>query len=213
MSEQSDLRLGAEVWSSDNKHIGDLAAVVARKETFQPEALIVRESRWFTGHLLSPGSALLLDEVAVPLGAVDQITRERVELALSADQVRGLPPYLSYRYAPVSAGQTDLQGLALLTTGIGIPALEEVAAKSDDEIEISPGEAVRSASGKELGAIKEVLIEGDVLVGVVLRPGGFFEHEVIMPRRLLARGDDLALFANLTSDDLERLEPFHPPPD
>jgi hypothetical protein len=36
------------------------------------------------------------------------------------------------------------------------------------------------------------------------------KEEVILPRRFLKRSDDLALFAELSDNDLEHLKPFEP---
>ncbi|HEX9363849.1 MAG TPA: hypothetical protein VGA47_08700 [Candidatus Dormibacteraeota bacterium] len=47
-------------------------------------------------------------------------------------------------------------------------------------------------------------------MGVVLRPQGLFQEEVILPRRFLDRSDDLALFANIDEKDVEQLTPFRP---
>ncbi|HUZ89473.1 MAG TPA: hypothetical protein VMU49_06565 [Candidatus Acidoferrales bacterium] len=210
MSEETYLRLGVSIWSSDGKHVGDLEAMIAQQEGFQPEALIVQESKWFTGHVLTPGSSLLVDEVVVRMSEVGKVTRDRIDLLITADQVRRLPPYLKYHYRPLSRGEALMQVVAVGSSGITIPGLEQTADKAADAIEIGRGENLMAPGGKKLGQVKEVLLEGDVLIGVVLQPGGFFKHEVIFPRRLLQRGDDLALFTNLSPEDLASLEPFLP---
>jgi len=65
-------------------------------------------------------------------------------------------------------------------------------------------------TGRKLGTVKDVLFDGDQPVGVVLRPGGLFTQEVILPRRFLSRSDDAALFAQIEERDLEKLKPFEP---
>lgn len=65
-------------------------------------------------------------------------------------------------------------------------------------------------TGRRLGHVKEVLFDGDELVGIVMEPEGFFREPVILPRRLFERSDDAALFARLTEEDLKHLEPFVP---
>jgi len=52
--------------------------------------------------------------------------------------------------------------------------------------------------------------QGRELVGVVMDPAGLFNDDVILQVRFLERGDDLVLFARLTEQDLERLQPFRP---
>ena len=65
-------------------------------------------------------------------------------------------------------------------------------------------------SGKRLGTVKDVLFDNSELVGVVILPDGVLKEEVILPRRFLKRSDDLALFAELSDNDLEHLKPFEP---
>jgi hypothetical protein len=64
--------------------------------------------------------------------------------------------------------------------------------------------------GKRLGTVKDVLFDNAELIGVVILPDGVLREEVILPRRFLQRSDDLALFADLSVDDLEHLKPFEP---
>jgi uncharacterized protein YrrD len=77
------------------------------------------------------------------------------------------------------------------------------------ELEIDSGEHVMlGRTGKKLGRVKDVLFDGDELVGVVILPEGLLREEVVLPRRFIGRSDDLALFAQLEPDDLEHLKPF-----
>jgi sporulation protein YlmC with PRC-barrel domain len=212
-SSAGDFHLGAAVDSSDGIEIGTLSRLIVGKEDLALKALVVKESRRFSGHLLSPGSWLLADEVTVQLGDAGSVTRERVVLKLTANEVRSLPAYLGYRYGDetVTEGLTE-EAISALTSSPAVPAsLEQVANKGADQLEIEGGENVMLGhSGKRLGTVKDVLFESSELVGVVVLPDGLFKEEVILPRRFLQRSDDLALFAQLTEDDLDHLKPFDP---
>jgi sporulation protein YlmC with PRC-barrel domain len=207
-----DFHLGAEVYSSDGKDVGKLVHVLVDSD-YRLQAVVVKESRRFSGRLLSPGSMLLADEFIVPKEAVRAVTHDRVELNLAAADVRRLPPYLSYAEKPESVGEEVEDFAAVLGSGPEVPHwLEQVANKPASELEIDGGENVMLGdTGKKLGTVKDVLFDGDELVGVVLQPEGLFKREVILPRRFLARSDDAALFAQLDEKDLEHLTPFHPP--
>jgi sporulation protein YlmC with PRC-barrel domain len=207
-----DFHLGAEVYSSDGKDVGKLVHVLVDSD-YRLQAVVVKESRRFSGRLLSPGSMLLADEFIVPKEAVRAVTHDRVELNLAAADVRRLPPYLSYGEKPESVGEEVEDFAAVLGSGPEVPHwLEQVANKPASELEIDGGENVMLGdTGKKLGTVKDVLFDGDELVGVVLQPEGLFKREVILPRRFLARSDDAALFAQLDEKDLEHLTPFHPP--
>lgn len=207
-----DFDLGADVFTSDGKHLGTLESVLVGGKDYSLKALIVKESREFSGHARSPESRLLADEVAVPRDGVQTVTRDRVELGITAAHVRKLPPYLRYRYV----GETPREEFADMAQALlSSPALPHWMAESADkprgELEVEDGENVMLGhTGKKLGEVKGVLFDNDDLVGVVMLPGGFFKHEVILPRRFLGRSDDAALFARLNEKDLEHLEPFRP---
>src|SRR3954451_1176634 len=107
MSDET-FHLGAEVRSSDGQEVGKLAHVLVGPD-YGLRALVIKESRRFSGHLLSPGSRLVNDEFIAPKDAVTTATDARIELSLSAADIRRLPPYLSYREKP--EGETVAEGL------------------------------------------------------------------------------------------------------
>jgi len=207
-----DFNLGADVFTSDGKHVGTLESVLVGGDDYSLKALIVKESPDFSGFTRSPESWLLADEVAVPRDGVREVKHERVDLALGSAEVRKLPPYLGFRYEGESRLEEIEDMAQALFSNPSIPhSLEEVANKPASELEVEDGENVMLGhTGKKLGEVKGVLFDGDDLVGVVMLPGGLLQREVILPRRFLDRSDDAALFANLTDADLEHLEPFRP---
>ncbi len=212
-SHDEDFHLGATVYSSDGAEIGKLSRLIVDKNDLALRAFAVKESRRFSGHLLSPGSWMLADELTVPRSEVGSVTHERIVLKLTSAAVRKLPPYLSYRYGDetVTEGLRE-EAISALTSSPAIPAsLEQVANKGADELEIEGGENVMLGNtGKRFGTVKDVLFDNSDLIGVVILPDGVLKEEVILPRRLLQRSDDLALFADLGADDLEHLKPFEP---
>ena len=203
-----DFHLGADVYASDGVEVGKLVHVLVGAG-YVLQALVVKESGTFSGHRLAPGSVLVADEVIVPKDSVKAVTRDRVDLALSSADVRRLPAYLSYREKGESVGEEIEDFASVLGSTPEVPHwLEEVANKPDSELEIDGGEPVMlGRTGRKLGEVKDVLFDGDQLVGVVLKPG-LFRKEVILPRRFLDRSDDAALFANLDEKDLEHLQQF-----
>ena len=207
-----DFHLGAAVYSSDGKHVGELVHVLV-DTAYHLKALVIKESGPFSGHVLSPGSFLLNDEFMVPLDAVKSVTHEGVDLTLTAADARRLPPYLSYREKAESVGEELEDEAGILGTGPEIPHwMAQVANKSADELEIDRDENVMLGhTGKKLGTVKDVLFDDGELVGVVLKPEGLFKQEVILPRRYLDRSDDAALFARIDEADLKHLTPFQPP--
>jgi sporulation protein YlmC with PRC-barrel domain len=206
---QEDFHLGVRVVASDGKDVGSLAHLLV-DSAYGLKAIVVRESGGFSGSWLSPGSLLVADEFIVPREAVKSVDHERVELSLSSAEARQLQPYLSYREKAESLGEAAEDEAGVLGSGPEIPHwLEQVANKPATELEIDGGENVMlGRTGRKLGTVKDVLFDGDQLVGVVLQPGGLFKHEVILPRRFLGRSDDAALFAELDETDIDKLTPF-----
>ncbi|HXM71959.1 MAG TPA: PRC-barrel domain-containing protein, partial [Candidatus Dormibacteraeota bacterium] len=97
----------------------------------------------------------------------------------------------------------------LIGGGLGLPKVEEVANKPDGEIEIDRGENVMlGKTGRRLGRVEDVLFDHGDLIGVVIRPDGFFKRDVVLPKKFINRADDMALFADLSESDIEQLKPF-----
>src|SRR5690242_14184802 len=209
--ETEQFHLGAEVRSSDGVEVGKLVHVLVGPD-YSLQALVIKESRRFSGHLFSPGSMLVADEFIVPKDAAAKITHDAIELTLPAAEIRRLPPYLAYRERTESVAEGLEDTAGVLGSGPEVPNwLEQVANKSDTELEIDGGENVMlGQTGRRLGTVQDVLFDDDQLVGIVLKPDGFFRQDVILPRRLIDRSDDLALFVNIDETDVARLEPFQP---
>jgi sporulation protein YlmC with PRC-barrel domain len=207
-----DLHLGAEIFSGDGTKVGTLERVLVEAGEYEVKAIVVKESRRFSGHWLSPGSMLMNDEFVVPRDAIRGVSHDRIDMSLGDREVRNLAPYLSYGEKPESIGEELEDQAGVFGGGPELPHwVQEVANKPADEMEIDAGENVMLGhTGRKLGEVKDVLVDGSELVGVVLKPAGLFKDEVILPRRFLDRSDDLALFAKLTEDDLAHLKPFRP---
>jgi sporulation protein YlmC with PRC-barrel domain len=205
-----DLRLGVDVHTSDGHHVGALQRIVVDAESWDPRALIVRETNWFSGRTLAPGAGMMVAEVIVPLNAIADAGPDGIRLILDKRATRALPPYLSYHYKPLERGDGLRFAAALAGGSLGVgpmfPLLQETADKPDGQIEIRHGENVMIGHGGEkLGTVQDVLFDEGELVGIVVRAGGFFARDVVVQVRFLDRSDDLALFLRMTPEDVKRL--------
>lgn len=206
MSELSDFRLGSDVFTSDGDSAGTLASVLVEKDGFEPKALVVEIS---LEGLLSDEKLFVHNQLVIPIDSVGSATHDRIELNLSTYELGQHPPYLAYRWHTPSAGATVLEEAQLLGGGLGMPSAEEVANKPPDQLEIDRDEKVMlGTTGRTLGKVHDLLYAQSKLVGVVIRPGGFFKRDVVLPARYISRADDLALFADLTEADVKMLKPF-----
>jgi sporulation protein YlmC with PRC-barrel domain len=211
-----DFHLGASVHTSDGHHAGTLQRIVVDGESWDPHALIVQETEWFSGRVLAPGAGMMVAEVIVPLDAVDTITPGDVRLKLDKRATRALPPYLAYGYQPLQAGDQWRYAAAIIGGPLGagpmFPRVAETADKAAGDIEIRHGENVMIGhDGDKFGTVQDVLFDEGELVGIVVRPAGFFKHDVVVQVRFLDRSDDLALFLRMTREDVVKLAEFAAP--
>jgi sporulation protein YlmC with PRC-barrel domain len=209
-----DFHLGASVHTSDGHHAGTLQRIVVDAESWDPHALIVKETEWFSGRVLAPGAGMMVAEVIVPLDAVASVTRQDVRLKLDKRATRALPPYLSYGYQPLQPGDQWRYVGALVGGPLGVgpilSTLDEKADKAEGDIEIRHGESVMIGHGGDrLGTVQDVLFDEGELVGIVVRPNGFFTHDIVVQVRFLDRSDDMALFVRMTKDDIANLAEAH----
>jgi sporulation protein YlmC with PRC-barrel domain len=199
------------VTCADGKHIGTLRRVIVDRDSLDVHSIVVKETRRFSGHYFA-GTALIEDDIAIPLRVVLSADRERILLSTSSAEARRTEPYLTYQYAPLNKFDAARMAVALVSQTTYIPHLIESARKRLDELEVNPGENVMlGRTGRKLGTVRDVVVDKRELVGVVIHPTGFFTEDVLLQVRFLGRSDDLALFAHLTEGDVTRLKPFQPP--
>ncbi len=209
MLELSDFRLGSRVVDTDGQTAGTLVSVIVDEQGFAPHSIVVKDEVTLAGRLLSSEKFKTTDEVVIPISSVESATHDLVKLSISAEDVRKYPLYLSYRPQEETPGEAVLEEGELLGGGLALPRLDEIANKPASEIEIDRGENVMlGTTGHRLGRVEDVLFDHGELIGVVIRPDGFFKRHVVLPTRFINRADDMALFADLTEADIEELKPF-----
>jgi sporulation protein YlmC with PRC-barrel domain len=209
MPELSDFRLGADVVASDGTKVGTLVSVIVDEKGFDPRAVVVKDEVSLAGRLVAAEKLFTTDEVVIPITAVESATHDLVRLSMSGPDIRRQPLYLSYRREPLTAEDAVLEEGELLTGGLGLPKADEIANKPEGEIEIDRGENVMlGTTGHRLGTVHDVLLDHGKLVGVVIRPEGFFKRDVVLPIAFIDRADDMALFAHLDESDIEQLKPY-----
>jgi sporulation protein YlmC with PRC-barrel domain len=212
MAELSDIRLGSDVVSSDGVNVGTIVSLLVDADGFTPRALVVKHEESLAGRVLAAEKYFTTDEVVIPITAVGSADRGVVHLSMAALDVRRQPLYLSYRRPEPTPEEAVVEEGQLITGGLGLPRAEEVANKSDGQIEIDRGENVMlGTTGRRLGRVEDVLLDRGALIGVVVRPEGFFKRDVVLPIKFINRADDMALFANLTESDIDQLRPFVDP--
>lgn len=212
MPDLSHFRLGGDVIGSDGLKAGTLIGVLVEQQGFDPKALVVKSDESLVGRELPAERLFITDEVVISIESVASATHDNVELTIPASDVRLQPPYLSYRFKPMTLGTASLEESEILTGGVGVPNAEEVANKPEGQIEIEQGESVMlGETGRRLGRIHDVLFDKGEMIGVVIQPEGFFKKDVVLPIKFISRADDLALFARLDEKGVDSLLPFVEP--
>jgi sporulation protein YlmC with PRC-barrel domain len=212
MPDLSDFRLGADVVASDGSKVGTVVSIIVDEKGFSPQSLVVKDESSLAARLMSDEKFLTTDEVVIPISAVESATHDEVRLSMSGPEVRRQPLYLSYRPEPMTTEDAVVEEADLMGGGLGLPKVEEVANKPADQIEIERGENVMlGKTGRRLGRVQDVLFDHGKLIGVVIRPDGFFKRDVVLPVQFIERADDMALFARLTEADIDQLKPFVDP--
>jgi uncharacterized protein YrrD len=205
----SDFRLGADVVGNDGAKAGTLVSVLVEAKAFEPKAIVVKDETSLLGRLISEEKLFITDEVVIPISAVESATHEQVRLSIPAAEVKKQKPYLSYQLEPETPTEALEEEGELLSGGLALPKADEIADKPAGEIEIDKDENVMlGTSGRRLGRVQEVLYDKDRMVGVVIRPEGYFKQDVVLPARFISRADDMALFASLDESAVESLKPF-----
>ena len=209
MPDVSDFHLGSSVVASDGSKVGTLVSVIVDENGFDPRSLVVKEEESLGGRLRADSSLFITDEVVIPIAAVESASHELVRLSMSSPDIRRQPLYLSYRPKPLTVEEAALEDADVLSGTIGLPPEEEIANKPATQIEIDRDENVMlGTTGHRLGKVQDVLFDHGELIGVVIRPDGFFTRDVVLPIRFISRADDMALFADLDKSDIENLKPF-----
>ena len=109
MPQLSDFRLGADVVARDGGKAGTLTSVLVEADGFDPKALVVKGESTLAGRLVSDEKFFITDEVVVPIAAVESASHHVVRLSMSVDDIRKQPPYLSYRFGALGAGEAGLE--------------------------------------------------------------------------------------------------------
>jgi len=140
-----DLRLGASVHTADGHHVGTLERIVVDAESWDPHALIVRETNHFSGRNLAPGAGMMVAEVIVPLDVIRGrgTRRDPAQIGSTSDAIP-CPHTSATQYKTLERGDGLRFAAALAGGSLGVgpmfPLLTESADKPAGDIEIRHGE-------------------------------------------------------------------------
>ena len=225
MSLIDNLRHGAPVFTSDDRQVGDLHAIVVDPRDNEVTHIVVN-----TGpHFPEPGFGAP-GLVEVPIGQMRGAEEAGVYLRLDRDAFRALPEYADRDHLPSAAVEEPGEpgsggpartlwnaGLAIAHSlasigGIAVP--QETFRKARFERHILNDAPVwRAHPHQHIGDIERVLVseDSDEIRGLVIKRGVLFQHEVILPIRYVTEILDGVVHAEISDDQLDGLQEFVTP--
>lgn len=190
-----DLHAGADVVSRDGHKLGTLSRVVVNKDTMKLTHVVVDMGVFRSGTSLLKGWSMPHDRV-VPLQSLGEITDERIELTMTAEEFRDhTVNYDTAVFKPipdVKPGRPDVSDLARFVTSLpGEPGpfvIYDVLAKSPNEVEIQKDSPVwRLKPHQKIGEVERVIVDepSRQVTALVIRRGFLFSHEVVLPAHFI----------------------------
>ncbi len=218
-----DVTAGADVYSSDGQKLGTVRAIVLEPGGNEVTHIAVDAGP----HFPEPGfgDARI---VSVEIAHMKSADGDRVELEVTEDAFKGMPLYEHRHFftAPDAERLEDRPGLAArvwnagvaignslasLGTGITVPA--EHFARASFERSILEGTSVwRVEPNTEIGDVERVLVDDktDEIAALVIKRGGLFQHEMVLPMRYVTEIREGVIHARLTDAEADSLERFQP---
>jgi sporulation protein YlmC with PRC-barrel domain len=226
-----DLRHDAEVVSADGKDVGSLHAIVVHPRDDQVTSIVIN-----TGpHFPAPGfGAPELKDV--PIEEMADAREGKVILKCTMEKLADMPSYVDRKFAweiaprpqtndppqstehPRRLWEVGAMLDASLSLGrglAGIPIPLETFRKAQFERHILNDAPVwRESPHEKIGEIERVLIDedDDEIQALVIRPGFFFERDVVLPIDYVTEILDGVVRVQLSEGEIDGLEPFAAPP-
>ncbi len=221
-----NFRHGAAVFTSDNRQVGELHAIVVDPRDNEVTHFVVN-----TGpHFPEPGFGAP-GLVEVPIGQMEGAEERGVFLKLDRDAFRRLPEYAGRDHLPSPTAEGEALepepggparalwnvGLAIARSlssigGIAVP--QETFRKARFERHILNDAPVwRTDPHKHIGDIERVLIDedSDEIRALVIKRGVLFPRDVVLPIAYVTEILDGVVHAAISDAQLEELQEFTPP--
>jgi sporulation protein YlmC with PRC-barrel domain len=218
-----NLRHGAEARTADGVKVGELHAVVVDPQDNQVTHIVVNAGPFFP----EPGFGAP-ELIEVPIDEVEGAEEEQVLLKLGADRFYGLPEYVERAYTPApltdegdraqpgnliwSVGMAIARALASIG-GVAVP--RETFRKAQFERHILNDAPVwRRNPHTHIGDVERVLMDEDTdeIRALVIKRGGLFPDERILAVEYVTEIQDGVVHAEISDEDLRRLQRFPPEP-
>jgi sporulation protein YlmC with PRC-barrel domain len=214
-----NLRHGAGVYSSDNKKLGTLHAVVVDPERNEVTHLAVNAGP----HFPEPGFGAP-EIVNVDIAQLRDAVEDRVDLSITEEKFAAEPlyEYAHFFDVPDEAPAAGISrwwnatlalgaALASLGTGIAVPAEHFRKARFERHI-LNDAPVWRVEPNTHIGDVEQIVLNEDTeeVEALVLKRGGLFHHDVVLPIQYVTEIRDGLVHAQISDSELEGLEEFEP---
>jgi uncharacterized protein YrrD len=218
----NELRIGADVFSSDGRKLGELKHVVIKRTDLSVLQVVVDIGFLRSGrHLWEGGLGLDYDRV-VGIDQVARATEDRVDLGLTAQQFRDAPEYSQEEFEPpedLSPNQFDIADVAniagrfsaALTSASPAWLVERLNRPVQDAVDIVEGTDVwRQHPHEKVGEVKRLLLNDGTgrLEALVVERGFVLHRDVILPVRYISELLDDIVRVEISDVELEKLQEF-----
>lgn len=217
-----DLRLEAEVVSSDGHSLGKLSRFIFRPETMQLTHIVVDVGILRSGEALWEGGWGMSHDRVLPIGVLKRADSKRIAITMSAEEFKELAvDYTDEYFVPVpdfhkgAIDLSDLQRIAMSIPGEPGPWLmherEQREAGLEDVRSDSP--VWRLDPHEHIGDVERVIFDADsnTITGIVIRRGRIFKHEVVLDASYIVEVVGEIVRVQIDDDALKSLPAFVAP--
>lgn len=191
-----DLRIGADVVSSDGHKLGTLSKFIVREDGLRLTHVVVDTGILRSGEPLWKGGWGLSHDRVLPLGAVAAATSDAVTLSMAADDFRDHSSDYEQEYfalmPDLDVGIPDVGDLARVASSIpgepGPYVMLERRSIAPGDVEIPKDAPVwRLNPHEKIGEIEGVIYDAETnaVQDLVIKRGHFFAKEVVLPVRVV----------------------------
>ena len=220
--ELEDLRIGADVTSSDGHKVGSVNKFVLLEDGLRLTHVVVDTGIFRSGEPLWKGGWGMSHDRVVPLAAIASATSERVTLTMTADEFKEHSvDYEQEYFAPMpdlEPGRADVGDLARIASSIpGEPGpwvMLETRALRPGEVDVPKDAPVwRLRPHQKVGEVERVVFDETTgsAVSLVVRRGLLFTKDVELPVEYVV--EVVAGIVRVDIDDaaLKGLREYEPP--
>lgn len=186
-----ELRLGADVVSSDGHKLGTLSRFVIDTQRQRLTHIVVDTGIFRSGEALWKGGWGMSHDRVLPLGAVASVSPDAIAVTMAADEFKELSSDYSEEYFvrvpddhPGFPDRSDLQRLAMSIPGEPGPyLLQQAVALRPEQAEIRKDSPVwRLNPHQKIGEVEQALVDDATgsIRALVVRRGFVFTRDVVL---------------------------------